>query len=419
MRIYVEHGEAYGNLGDEAMLFTALRKFELYFEKCEFIIPVERGKPFPELSGDFNIKLIETPRLFIARIIPRFLRRFPFFWGISVNLSSFIIKHGLLRYLFRDLHKWHSTLRSCDIFYSVGAANLTDFCLGPCVIYKCWIYRTAGDSVKISAIGPQGIGPLHTPWARKLICNAFSSVNFIALRDYKESYKLISNLITDNVEINITGDEAFSLPVADDESINTYLNIAGLSIDEKFVVINFRETDYTKNTKYLAPKIANILDCLVSKFKIKLLFIPMSYDVHSTNDIDYGLTIRNLTNNPSYMKIGALTTDTRLIKGVVGRGLFSFGLSYHIHVFSLSLGKPAIILYTGEYYKYKSEGLTGYYKFPVSSFDLDTSNLEHIIEAICEIMTNYNSITNDIVSINMMIYDINDWCYKKIKESVA
>lgn len=416
MKIYIEHGEAYGNLGDEAMLFNALRRFKLYSENCEFIIPVERGKPFPKLPVEFNINLIESPRIFITTLIPRFLRRFPFSWKISVYMASFIIKHGILRYLFRDMHRWYRILRSCDVFYSVGAANLTDFSLGQCVVYKCWIYKTAGDSVKVSAVGPQGIGPLNTPWAREMLRDTFSKINFLAFRDYKVSLELISNLKPDNVEMKITGDEAFSLPVANSESIDCYLERAGISENDKFVVIHFRETDYTKNTKYLSQRIAELLDFLIYKFDFKYLFIPMSYDLHSKIDRDYGLEISRLLKNNSRMKIGDLTTDTATIKGVIGRSIFSLGLSYHMHVFALSLNKPAVILYTGDYYKYKSDGLAGFYKYPVSSFNLDTFNRDDIVKAIDEIMLNYDVIANNILTVNKKIMDDNDWCYMKISE---
>jgi polysaccharide pyruvyl transferase WcaK-like protein len=418
MRIYVEHGEAYGNIGDEAMLYNALRRFNLYFGRCEFVIPFEKGKILPVLPNNCTIILIETPRTFILRFIPPFLRRFAFCWKYSVNLASFILKYKFLKYLFRDLHRWYETLKSCNIFYSVGAANLTDFCLGPCVIYKCWIYKIAGESVKVSVIGPQGIGPLSTDWARSLISDAFSRINFLAFRDYKESIELITALKPDNVDMKITGDEAFSLPVADDDRVDDYLSKVGISSDEKFVVIHFRETDYTKNTRYLAHKIANILDNLVDEFDFKFLFVPMSYLEHSRIDKDYGIEIAKLAKNNTNIKIGDLTKDATVIKGVVGRSLFSLGLSYHIHVFSLSLGKPAIILYTGEYYKYKAEGLTGFYNFPITSFNIDNFRYEDVASAIFEIISNYDIIVDDIISCNKRIEPVNDWCYEKIEDQI-
>jgi hypothetical protein len=48
-RVYVDHHSlGYGNLGDEAMLLSALHRLDVYLAPCEFVLPVHGDGVLPE-----------------------------------------------------------------------------------------------------------------------------------------------------------------------------------------------------------------------------------------------------------------------------------------------------------------------------------------------------------------------------------
>lgn len=64
---------------------------------------------------------------------------------------------------------------------------------------------------------------------------------------------------------------------------------------------------------------------------------------------------------PDRLLMAPISHDVGVIKAAIGASLFTLGLSYHVHVFGLSQGVPALILYSGDYYRFKSDGLVGFY----------------------------------------------------------
>ena len=64
---------------------------------------------------------------------------------------------------------------------------------------------------------------------------------------------------------------------------------------------------------------------------------------------------------PDWLLMAPISHDVGLIKAAIGASRFTFGLSYHVHVFGLSQGIPALILFSGDYYRFKSDGLVAFY----------------------------------------------------------
>ena len=68
--VYVDHGEAYGNLGEEAMILTALARFQKRFHPRVIYVTHAAGEPLP--VGHLS-KVRSTPspfRAFAAAVAP-------------------------------------------------------------------------------------------------------------------------------------------------------------------------------------------------------------------------------------------------------------------------------------------------------------------------------------------------------------
>src|SRR5262245_32080436 len=134
--IFVDHGEAYGNLGDEAMLWNALRRLEAHLGPARFVIPREGQRPMLSLPG-FDIEETPSPYMSFVRICdapqqPWWVRKLAD-WSGKIGLPRKIFEAELLARTGRlsatdpDFRAFHRALRSCDAFYGVGAADFNDF----------------------------------------------------------------------------------------------------------------------------------------------------------------------------------------------------------------------------------------------------------------------------------------------------
>lgn len=425
VRIYLDHGEAYGNLGDEAMLITAIDRLNEYLGDCTFVIPIQDGRPLPDLNA--NIKLVKPPR-WIFRVAGRLVRAFFHLVTYIPYVNRFVpsekeefgalvwrsvdrilnLLMPILLVLPNKVSRTISVLKTCDVFYGVGAASLNDYNLRD-IVYRAWLYNAVKPWVKVSVVSSQGLGPFTIEWSRTKMKEAFENVDILSFRDCHYSKSIVEELQPCNVKYSIVGDEAFSLAVNDEEKSAKLLRESGLEDERTFIAFHFRTTDYTKDTNFLIPKVAALLDELCEVVPHYLVFFPMSYHTHSRCDQQCGKAIKESMLQPDRLLLTPLCKDPRTVKGAIGEAAYSLGLSYHVHVFALSQGKPAIILYTGEYYRYKSEGLIDFYGEPCKALDLEQISVEEFLRTIRELENDYDSALKNIAAVNEHIRDINDW----------
>src|ERR1700732_877804 len=68
--VFLDHGEAYGNLGDEAMLQSALRRLSAHLGPVRFVVPRQERRPLPSLAG-FDIQEVPSPYTTFARLVDK------------------------------------------------------------------------------------------------------------------------------------------------------------------------------------------------------------------------------------------------------------------------------------------------------------------------------------------------------------
>ena len=406
-RVFVDHGEAYGNLGDEAMLVSALARLRRHLGDCVFVIPREGNRPLPAL-GSFAVEHVPSPFVSFARA--------------SARLEWLTGRLARLRLMRVDGLQWRlraatalakrevqSHLRGCDAFYGVGAADFNDFnALG--AAYKCWLYDVARPLVRVAAVSAQGIGPVRNAELAGLMRRTFDRLDLLSFRDCRYSAEFVSSLGALSCRTRIVGDEAFSLTPAENAARDRYLAEAGLSPDEPFIAVHWRATDYVQETAWLYSRVAKIFQAASRRHGLPLVFFPMSYDVHSRHDDECCAAIRQLMDEPARLLMAPPNRDVALVKAAIGASRFTLGLSYHVHVFGLSQGVPAIIAYSGDYYRFKSEGLAGFYAAPTAAADIaDAQGEAGAMRAIEALRGVGPEVREDIVTRNRSILASNDW----------
>ena len=218
--VFLDHGEAYGNLGDEAMLQSALRRLSAHLGPVRFVVPRQGRRPLPSLAG-FDIQEVPSPFTTFVRLVDD---PHPPWWARAVVdvararglarelvIAEVFSRSGRLAAIDGDFAAFQSALRRCDLFYGVGAADFNDF-FPRGSVYKAWLYRMARRCIPVVAVAAQGFGPLNNPELPPLLRQAFSALDFLSFRDQHFSAAFTQGLGALPCRTAIVGDEAFSFP---------------------------------------------------------------------------------------------------------------------------------------------------------------------------------------------------------------
>ena len=425
-RVFVDHGEAYGNLGDEAMLLSALRRLTGQLGPCHFVIPRESSRPLPRLD-DFLVEHVPSPFLFFDRtagLLDRYRgllarARLPVPDGglrAKVAFARLVwraVRLGIWRNDY-GLREAMRAIRQCDVFYGVGAADFNDFnAFG--AAYKCWLYRMVRPFVPVVAVSAQGFGPLENTELKELMAEAFDDVDLLTFRDHAFSERFTRGLGPLHCQTRITGDEALSLASAGRDVRDAYLAETGLALGEPFIAVHWRSTDYTQDTDHLFSRVAELWDVAAQRSGLRLVFFPMSYDVHSRHDDACCQAIRSMMRLPDRLLMAPVSHDVGLIKTAIGASRFTLGLSYHVHVFGLSQGVPALILFSGDYYRFKSDGLVAFYGGVNRAVNIGTpAGVESASAAIEAMLSEETGARAAISTTNEALALDNDWILGEI-----
>ncbi len=419
-------------MGDEAMLLNAFSRLESYIGPCRFVLLCEPDKPLSPLLPD--VETIPSPRLAFSTWIQALTRcfslmrrtpllkklersriggliwRLPFWWA---SLKVFLWRSGVVSSPGKNLEPFFQAIRECDVFYAVGAAHFNDFNLCG-VAYKSWLYSVASRYTKAAVASSQGIGPLQTVWACELLTKAFSGLKLLSFRDHSLSKSIVEAHEPSSVPNKVVFDEAFTLALGPEAAVEEYIRTSGLPENAPFLAIHFRSTDYMRETTPLLPRISGLLDKIINAHSHYLVFFPMSYHTHSRMDEEFGHAIRARMKRRDRMLVAPLSRDVTIVKGAVARARYSLGLSYHLHIFSLSIGHPAVILFTGEYYTCKSEGLVGFYGPPSAAIDLSQVPDSEILNHLAGLEDNYVCACQAVAKVNEELLKENDWTLREL-----
>ena len=297
MDIYLDHGGAYGNLGDEAMLTNAARRIRECIGSVRFIIPREEGAPLPDVGPCVEIPSPNTKiaalGMGLVRIGPlrRFLEQFRYY-PILRRMRKMVVGN-------RALSPWNTLLEHVEnaaAVYLVGAANLNDFARYSCLLPRYLLVEQAHQLGVPVVVSSQTVGPLKLPWTRQAVYDMWRRAHFFSVRDGGVSHALLASMGIDPHSAPIVGDEALTLPGCNMGVVKRFLLSVGVDPSRPFALFHFRATDYLRSTKRHLSKLAAAID--MARVDERILFLPMSYWRHSGEDEQVGATIRSILAKP-------------------------------------------------------------------------------------------------------------------------
>lgn len=416
-RIYLEHGEAYGNLGDEAMLMNAARRLRRALGEVEFVVPKIGDEPLPDIGA---VKVIPSPRPAINRLMHRLV---PFGrvrkWMHQQEYDPLAMVTPLMMRLLGGIGEWNTLLeqlRSCDGVYFVGAANLNDFARFNCVLPKYALWAQAQSLGKPVIMSSQTVGPLEMAWPQQMVRRMATQSKFFSVRDGGVSKNKLVSIGVDPEHIHFVGDEAFSLPPAPESDVDSYLRRAGVASDRPFALLHFRGTDYTQSTSDYYRIIAEALDQVETDAQV--CFLPMSYWTHSTQDEECGRSIKAFMRHPDKLIVLPTLRDVTVAKGLFQKAWWAAGLSYHVQVFALSATCPILILSSGDYYRVKAEGMHQLLEKRVPLLHIDGLDPSELAEAMAELESDRDRQVGHLRAIGERVRAVNDGPVNAMREAV-
>lgn len=230
-------------------------------------------------------------------------------------------------------------LRECDVAVLTGGGTLND-------VYKrqsMVVLETLGlaaASGAITAVVGHGFGPMHDPALRRRAAAVLPLVDFIAVRERVSSLPLLHSLGVPPDRITVTGDDGIAFAWSRrPERIGNAIGV------------NVRDARYSEIPPSVLAAVARAVTEAASNSDAPVVGLPIS---RYSDEDDRG-TLRKMFGDsldPPDVAMPAHFMSLLSRCRVVVTG------SYHVAVFALSTGLPAVTMARSEYYRNKFRGLT-------------------------------------------------------------
>lgn len=380
-RILLDHGEAYGNLGDDAMLLAAhARILDALDGHVTFLVPRRDGEPLPGLA---QTQYIPSARLAIPEAVIRLgNKRWATLLGLFKRpylLERWIARHERLMGGSREWRALVHALGECDALYGVGCGNMNDIAPHVTLLYRLALCRAAKHRGIPVITSSQGLGPLRCRWSWNIaerICALSDQFTLRAPLSSEESVTRRRRL----PKAPVVGDEAYSLALANEDRWATLLRQNAIVPGSPYLVIHYRSAAYVGEVDAALLVLGEALRRL--PFSGSYLFAPMSAQKHSGEDAALGRRLQTMVGAERRLVTLSGLDDPRLAKSLVWGASGVVALSYHLQVFALSGAIPFLILSQGPYYASKAGGMQQLAgpKTPVLDLDRsDTGRAAHLM----------------------------------------
>ena len=335
------------NLGDLAMLQVAVERLARAFPGSALRVlthdaeVLERACPGAQAVPPQAWERWRKAKLLSRRACREgeagFRRRFP---GLFVGLLRLKISVVRGKYLaHRDF---------LDEIWQAGALILTgcgmiNDCFRENSLHALELLQTAVNRGIHTALLGQGIGPLEDPLLRKRAAQVLPRVNSILIREERVSRPLLEDLGVSSSRIAFTGDDAVEPAwAARQESPGTELGF------------NLRLAPYSDVSNETVTAMRSALAAQARKRGVALLGIPITRgdidcDIKTADQILNGLGVPGDSGSDVQTPLKAIQRTAACRVVVTG--------SYHLAVFALSQGIPAVCIASNQYYANKFLGL--------------------------------------------------------------
>ncbi|MCA9422795.1 MAG: polysaccharide pyruvyl transferase family protein [Nitrospira sp.] len=381
MKKKILHAHNYGhkNIGDDAMAENVYRKL-CAIGDCEvttistYSPPLQCTKDIKSLSGIVNNYSNILTKIFLVGVHRVKLKAaYTVYVWLYCELCLLVAKiykrSGVIVLPEGSCQRLIVNISTADIYVRSGSGSLNDIWFWSSMYPQYTEARLCNlFGVKVYFTG-QGIGPLSTPYRKKILARFAKCCELITYRDFAGSKRLVNSVVDGQVRDETVGDDAFDCPKeALDEDVE-----ALFSDNKKVLICQFRPTNYevSLSDKYwrnIALALEQFTDADPSHS-----VVLVSFSNGRITDLSVSHKLYNYANKKLVVLEKCFSPGQA--KTLLSRAYAAVGQSYHFGVFALSEDVPFIALYTNTYYEYKHLGLLGWYqmeRYALSQNDITT-----------------------------------------------
>ncbi len=253
---------------------------------------------------------------------------------------------------------WHETnaldISAFDLAVFAGGGNLASSFAPTLLTPRCGIARRLAEHGVPVIWSGQGVGPCIDDELDLVVAAAHSAQAF-GCRDHL-SVELIEHKSSDVRQlVELVGDDAMALARADENALAECLRNAEVTT-ERFVVLHVRLAHYAgTSTPSDFAALADAVDALAFTSGATVLGL-----VTNNNEPHEALVLAalaQLTPRRSPWRIIDVVSDPALARAVLAAADSVVTHSYHVALWSLEAGTPALLATGSAYYEAKAEGL--------------------------------------------------------------
>ncbi len=243
-----------------------------------------------------------------------------------------------------------------DMLFVCGGGNLTELFARE-VHRRCDNMEAFLRKKKAVVLTGQQLGPFQSKDPAERLKHCLRQATFVGVRDI-DSLRFCEEAGIPNENFGMTGDDSLGLAPALASNIDAILKENSLERG-KFLAINVRLGSYVPEHREHLSLIAHIFDALSEQLSLPMLFVPISLNSFDS-DREAATELKTMMLR-SFTVLETSNLEASDIKGILGAAYGAVGTSWHFCTFTLSMGKAAVCLYSGEYYGQKGRGLASFW----------------------------------------------------------
>lgn len=256
-------------------------------------------------------------------------------------IRNLLIRSKKKRNYYNEVENYWSAIRQTDVFVLSGAGAINDEFETHALSILDAFEIAKRLKIKTAMFG-QGIGPVNSPKLLKRCENVLKHIDFIGIREQKNSLNFLNNCGVSADKIYITGDDAIEL------AFNSRKSNLGSKIG-----INLRVADYSNVNKDEVELLISIIKNKSKKYSKGLIPIPISFQSGQISDYEI---LKRQVEYQEFVEEDNLKTPQHIIDRISECRIVITG-SYHGAVFALAQGISVICLAKSQYYLDKFHGL--------------------------------------------------------------
>jgi len=428
LRILFDHGGIW-TMGDRAQTISAIESLKRTFPSCTIIsksnpidLDLDMGQdaeyisPRAELEkvGSFTKWVSCIPKCWKISKILRYAGRCStafctFFGAFTMRIFGLPLTPN------KNLRSFLKELKQADFFVIAGNGGMTDvFFLGGLLSFGVEVIAAKIMKKPIVLTG-QGIGPIDNPWAQRFAKFFFKKVNYLTVRE-AFSLELIKKIGATPKKYELAVDDAHTFK--SNETSLTSAKALMANWPRPIISLNLREERYVETTDTFNEMIAKSVESLLAETGGTVICVPMQSEIEK--DMALYEDLETKLHNPDHMHIlPADMANPRTVKAIQEQVDIAVGSTYHVLLFALSAGVPALSIFFSDYYRQKLGGLMEQYHLPEGVIHGEKLTSETLTTEVLRMLKNKEALHQKLQIRNAELNALHKKTYAHIKELIG